>query len=152
MIQKDIVLVDANILIAVLDGKQDNPNHEYAKQIFNDLISQNIKIAITPLIHYEVLRGLKNMSIQDAQAILDDFVEFNITDKEANPAAKIFHFSKNSPSLFKQEIKLDKQNFDIFHYSVSKIHDLDLINVNTKDFNKIDGVVNLMPENPFDIK
>lgn len=84
------VLVDANILIAVIDGKDDNPNHIEAKQKFNDLIAQNATIAITPLIRYEVLRGVKSISIDEAQEILDDFVEFNITDKEANPSARIF--------------------------------------------------------------
>ena len=51
---------------------------------------KNAKIAITPLIHYEVLRGVKVFQLMRAQEILDDFVEFNITDKEANPSAKFF--------------------------------------------------------------
>ena len=144
------VLVDANILIAVIDGKDDNPNHIEAKQKFNDLIAQNATIAITPLIRYEVLRGVKSISIDEAQEILDDFVEFNITDKEANPSARIFHFSRSQYFSSKDTgIRLDKQNFDVFHYVVAKIRNLELVNVNQKDFNKIENVIKLMPNPPF---
>ncbi|MFW2177315.1 MULTISPECIES: PIN domain-containing protein [unclassified Moraxella] len=150
MTQKS-VLVDANILIAMIDGDNTNPNHVEAKQKFNDLIEQNVAIAITPLIRYEVLRGIKSISIDEAQAILDDFVEFNITDKEANPSAKIFHFSRSDDFLAKNTgIKLDKQNFDVFHYVVAKIRHLELVNVNQKDFNKIENVIDLMPNSPFE--
>lgn len=145
------VLVDANILIALLDGDDNNPNHVEAKQKFNDLIQQNVAIAITPLIRYEVLRGVKSISIDDAKEILDDFVEFNITDKEANPSAKIFHFSRsNDFSSNNTGIKLDKQNFDVFHYVVAKIRNLELVNVNQKDFSKIEKVIELMPNSPFE--
>lgn len=145
------VLVDANILIAVIDGDDTNPNHVNAKQKFNELIGQNIAIAITPLIRYEVLRGIKSISIDEAQEILDDFVEFNITDKEANPSARIFHFSRSNDFLLANTgIKLDKQNFDVFHYVVAKIRNLELVNVNQKDFSKIEKIIESMPTSPFE--
>lgn len=144
------VLVDANILISVIDGDDDNLNHIEAKQKFNDLLEQNVTIAITPLIRYEVLRGVKSISIDEAQEILDDFVEFNITDKEANPSARIFHFSRSAEFESKKTgIKLNKQNFDVFHHVVAKIRNLKLVNMNEKDYKKIDKVVSFMPNSPF---
>ncbi len=145
------VLVDANILIAVLDGEDSNPNHIEARKKFNKLLDNDTKIAITPLIRYEVLRGVKSISIEEAQDILDDFVEFNITDKEANPSARIFHFSRSEAFLLANTgIKLDKQHFDVFHYTVAKIRNLELVNVNEKDFEKIEKVIALMPISPFE--
>lgn len=145
------VLVDANILIAVIDGSDNNPNHLKARQKFYDLLAQNITIAITPLIRYEVLRGVQSMSIDEAKEILDDFVEFNITDKEANPSAKIFHFSQSEAFIAKNTgIKLDKQKFDVFHFVVAKIRHLKLESENQKDFDKIEKVINLMPNSPFE--
>jgi len=126
------VLVDANILIAVIDGKDDNPNHIEAKQKFNDLIAQNATIAITPLIRYEVLRGVKRIAVNEMQAILDDFQEFEITDKEGNFASQIYRLAKK---------QTNKHNFDIFHYAVSKIRQLEWQSLDS-DFSTLENALN----------
>lgn len=143
-------LLDANILIAVLDENKDNPNHQKAKELYDDLKSKNAKMVITSLIRYEILRGIKSKSINEAQAFLDDFMELEITDLEANPSAKIFHAMPKVDELDDMQKKNYKHNFDIFHYVVAKRYNLDLVNVNEKDFEKIDKFVNQLPINPFE--
>lgn len=148
--EQEVVLVDANILIAILDYNADNKNHQKAKKLYGELKNNNSVIAITSLIRYEVLRGVKSKTIEQAQNFLDDFVEFEITDNEANPSAKIFHAMPKTEELDELQKKNYKHNFDIFHYVVAKIYDLKLINVNEKDFIKIEKFVNEMPNSPFE--
>ncbi|MDO4699278.1 MAG: hypothetical protein Q4A69_01140 [Moraxella sp.] len=51
------VLLDSNILIGAFDGDLDNEKHQRAKNLFKELLKDDdVRIAITPLIRYEVLR------------------------------------------------------------------------------------------------
>lgn len=147
--QEIAYLLDANILIAVLDENKDDPNHQKAKQLYDKLKSKKAKMVITSLIRYEILRGIKSKPFDEAQKFLDDFIELEITDLEANPSAKIFHAMPRVNELDDVQKKNYRHNFDIFHYVVSKIYNLYLINVNEKDFEKIDKFVNQLPNNPF---
>ena len=55
------VLLDANLLIAALDESSTTSpvEREIAKTTLNDLLSQgDVALVITPLIRYEVLRGI----------------------------------------------------------------------------------------------
>lgn len=117
------VLLDANMLIGAFDHDANNPQHVAAKKQVKQLLSNNnIKIAITPLIRYEVLRGVRRISFADMQAILNDFEEFEITDIESTLASKIYRLGLASKPL----VKLDKRSFDVFHYAVAKTQNLQL--------------------------
>lgn len=117
------VLLDANMLIGAFDHDANNPQHVAAKKQVKQLLSNNnIKIAITPLIRYEVLRGVRRISFADMQAILNDFQEFEITDIEGTLASKIYRLGLASKPL----VKLDKHSFDVFHYAVAKTQNLQL--------------------------
>jgi len=112
------VLLDANLLIGAFDHDATNSKHIESKQIVEDLLlDDKVKIAITPLIRYEVLRGVRRVPTEQMVEILNDFEEFEITDVEGNRASDIYR-------LVKQQ-KLDKRSFDVFHYVVAEIRDLE---------------------------
>lgn len=125
------ILLDANLLIGAFDHDNANPKHIESKQIVEDLLlDDKVKIAITPLIRYEVLRGVRRVSTEQMVEILNDFEEFEITDIEGNRASEIYRlaFAKNQ--------KLDKRSFDVFHYVVAEIRDLKWMSQDT-DLSKI---------------
>ncbi|MCG3882052.1 PIN domain-containing protein [Psychrobacter submarinus] len=114
------VLLDANLLIGAFDHDATNSKHIESKQIVEDLLlDDKVKIAITPLIRYEVLRGVRRVPTEQMVEILNDFEEFEITDVEGNRASDIYRLA-----LVKQQ-KLDKRSFDVFHYVVAEIRDLE---------------------------
>lgn len=130
----EFVLLDTNLLIGAFDHDKDNPKHVEARSIVVELMRDKSKIiAITPLIRYEVLRGVKHIAVEDMQDILDDFAEFEITDIEGNKAAEIYRIAKC------EDIKLDKRSFDVFHYVVAKVRDLDWQSYD-KDWTQIDSL------------
>ena len=127
------ILLDANLLIGAFDHDKDNPKHIEAKSIVTELLNYDkVKIAITPLIRYEVLRGVKRIAVNEMQAILDDFQEFEITDKEGNFASQIYRLAKK---------QTNKHNFDIFHYAVSKIRQLEWQSLDS-DFSTLENALN----------
>lgn len=126
------ILLDANLLIGAFDHDKDNPKHIEAKQLVNALLlDDTVKIAITPLIRYEVMRGVKRISLEQMQAILDDFQEFEITDKEGNFASHIYR---------KTNKQTDKHNFDIFHFAVCQIRQLEWQSLD-KDFTTLQNAL-----------
>ncbi|MDO4699279.1 MAG: hypothetical protein Q4A69_01145 [Moraxella sp.] len=76
--------------------------------------------------------GVKNIDFDTMKDVLDDFMEFSITDKIANGASELYKISPKQSN---------KHNFDIFHYTVSKIYHLQLVTLD-KDFNSYDELSN----------
>lgn len=103
-------LLDANKLITAFDTGDEALKQEIIKDLENDAIG----VAITPLIRYEVLRGLKTMPYETMKAILDEFVELEVRRQDAELAAQIFAYhwvnKKN------KEENIDKRTFDLMHY------------------------------------
>lgn len=119
MLVSKYILLDANLLIGAFDHDDTNTKHIESKKIVESLLLDvNVKIAITPLIRYEVLRGVRRVSTEQMVEILNDFEEFEITDVEGNRASEIYRLA------FSQNQKLDKRSFDVFHYVVAEIRDL----------------------------
>lgn len=120
MIVSKYILLDANLLIGAFDHNPSNIKHVESKRIVEDLLlSDKVKIAITPLIRYEVLRGVRRVPTEQMVKILNDFEEFEITDVEGNRASDIYRLA------LVQNQKLDKRSFDVFHYVVAEIRDLE---------------------------
>ena len=117
---KHLVLLDANLLIGAFDHDEQNPAHVSSKEKVEELLlDENINIAISPLIRYEVLRGMKRTSIAQMQEILNDFEEFSITELEGNRAAEIYRAAKA------QNISLDKRIYDVFHFVIAEVNNLE---------------------------
>jgi predicted nucleic acid-binding protein len=116
-----MVLLDTNLLIGAFDGEADNPLHEIAKQRLRSLLNDpNVKVAITPLIRFEVLRGAKHVPLSELDAVLNDFQEFEVRGVDARWAAELFQQARI------QDLSLDKRSFDLFHCVCADLNGLEL--------------------------
>ena len=125
------VLLDANLLIAALDheGTSIEDAKVKARHILSELMSDsNVAVAITPLIRYEVLRGidLKNaVGYRHVKEALDNFMEFDITRAMSERAAELFrrHQAEQRGS---DTISVDKRRFDAFHVATASLLGMEL--------------------------
>lgn len=116
------VLLDTNMLIGALEPEPGNAEHVQAKEELARLLSDDdVKLAITPLIRYEVLRGVRRVSPDDMEAALNDFQEFEVRGAEASRAAELFRLAK------RQGIDLNRRTFDLFHCVCAEANGLEII-------------------------
>lgn len=115
------VLLDTNLLIGAFDGDPKNPDHEKAQQRLTELLeSPNVRLAITPLIRYEVLRGVKRVDVQELDRQLDGFAELEIRGSHARRAAELFR------QATAQGLTLNKRTFDLFHCVCAELEAFEL--------------------------
>jgi predicted nucleic acid-binding protein len=116
------VLLDTNILIGALDGEVDNDKHQQARAQLDALLDDpDVRLALTPLVRYEFLRGAQSAEeLAEWADKLDKFETFDIRDREALLAADVFRHARE------QSIKLDKRAFDLFHCISAELNHLEL--------------------------
>ncbi|MDR2260043.1 MAG: PIN domain-containing protein [Azoarcus sp.] len=116
------ILPDANLLIGAFDGEPDNPEHEAAYQRVKDwLLDPDVKLSsTTPLVLYEVLRGVRRVSVDEMETRLKGFDIFDVHAREARRAVEIFRFAKD------RSVPLDKRSFDVFHCVCAEINGLEI--------------------------
>lgn len=103
-------LLDTNLLVGAFDGDPNNDLHLAAKNRLRELLKMpDSRLAITPLIRYEVLRGVRRVSVEDMNRRLDGFTELEVTRDDAVLAARIY---AQAQSLGKP---INKRTFDVFH-------------------------------------
>lgn len=140
MIRK--ILLDTNLLIGALDGDPTNEKHQQAEELLEEYLNDpNIQLIITPLIRYEVLRGVKQEDFSELNERLNQFEEVDIRAAMAFRAAQLFAIAKNSDN---QEIKLNKRTFDLFHCVCAELNDLE-INSHDGDIPKIKELITQNP-------
>lgn len=135
------ILLDTNLLIGALDGDPDNEQHQKAEKLLEEYLEDpDVRLAITPLIRYEVLRGVKQEDIAELNERLNQFEEIDIRAAMATRAAQLFAVAKNSsnPTL------LNKRSFDLFHCVCAELNDLE-INSHDGDIEKIKELINQNP-------
>jgi predicted nucleic acid-binding protein len=135
------VLLDTNLLIGYFDGDPNSQKHREAEEKLEKLLEDpDVRLVITPLIRYEVLRGAKNIEISELNKQLNEFEEFDINAAMALRAAELFAVAKNSsnPTL------LNKRSFDLFHCVCAELNDLE-INSHDGDIEKIKELINQNP-------
>lgn len=124
------VLLDANLLIAALDESSTTSpeEREKAKTTLNDLLSQgDVALVITPLIRYEVLRGIAwqdQTRFTQLKQSLDALTELDVNRRVSELSAHLFRFDRAQASNGQRNI--EKRKFDVFHLASAKCHDLDL--------------------------
>nr|WP_314265752.1 PIN domain-containing protein [uncultured Moellerella sp.] len=140
------VLLDANLLIAALDESCTTTEleKEAAKKQLDEILSdENIKIFITPLIRYEVLRGInwKDKDIfNQMSTILNGIPNLDITTDISELSANLFRFRRGQPDNDANGlIKLDKRSFDLMHFSTAKCSHCECISRDT-DISKIEKI------------
>lgn len=136
------VLLDANLLIAAFDrsGSTAPEMKQRAIQQLEALMQEpDIVLFITPLVRYEVLRGI---AWQDARvwceiaAILNEFPELEITRDISDLSANLFRFDKYQAEQKTEKRNLDKRKFDVFHFCCAHCNGLDIYS-NDSDIAKV---------------
>ena len=124
------VLLDANLLIAALDDGSTTSEAERtkAKQTLAALLSNaEVTLIITPLIRYEVLRGIgwqDQVRFAQLKQSLDGLTELDVNRHVSELAANLFRFDRaENPD---QQRNIEKRKFDVFHLASAKCHDLEL--------------------------
>jgi predicted nucleic acid-binding protein len=107
-------LLDANLLIGALDAEPGNALHDAARQRLRALLTTpDVRLAITPLIRYEVLRGVRRQPLEAVKNALDQFLELEVKREDAVLAARAYSHVQTLADPGKP--KLDKRSFDLFH-------------------------------------
>lgn len=115
-------LLDTNLLVGAFDTELGNAQHEAAKVRLEELLTTDARLAITPLIRYEVLRGVKRIAAADLSLALDGFIELEITRDDAVLAARIYAQARINGSPLNEK----KRAFDVFHCVTAHRHQLEI--------------------------
>lgn len=133
------ILLDTNLIIAAFDGN----NPEAKNQLAGLLNDENVAFAISPLIRYEVLRGVSfddNERYEYLEAILNlnEFEEFEISRDIATLSSHLFRFSQSKKEDGKDAL-VNKRSFDVFHLATAKCYGLELCS-NDGDLGKLENL------------
>ncbi len=129
------ILLDTNLLIGAFDPEDGNASHIEAKRRLMELLeAPEIKLAITPLIRYEVLRGAKNVDPTALNEQLNGFHEFEVRGEEARRAAELFRTARQ------QGKALEKHSFDVFHCVCAELNGLE-IDSQDRDIARIQNLI-----------
>ncbi|QRN39229.1 type II toxin-antitoxin system VapC family toxin [Pectobacterium carotovorum] len=132
------ILLDANLLIAAFDNNGNTS--EEIKNAANDKLSElssdpDVVFFITPLIRYEVLRGVswqRSDDFQSLQQILDTIPDLDITRSVSELAANLFRFETwQIRQQNDTRRNIDKRKFDIFHFCSASCNNLELCSNDT---------------------
>lgn len=116
------LLLDSNLLIGAFDGEEGNEAHAAALTTVKALLEDpDVRLVLTPLIRYEVLRGCRSGSPDELNARLNDFEELDVKGIDAVRAAEIFRSAKADGT------PLNKREFDVFHYVCAEHNQLELL-------------------------
>ena len=65
------------------------------------------------------MRGVRHIAPEQMKAILNDFEEFDIRERDATFAAEVFRKAKA------QDMQLNKRQFDLFHCVCAELNELE---------------------------
>ncbi|WP_312952318.1 PIN domain-containing protein [Superficieibacter sp.] len=136
------VLLDANLLIAAFDTN--GTTSEAMKAIASEKLAALLNdpealIFITPLVRYEVLRGISWQNQADfltMQTTLNEFPELEITRDISELSANLFRLDKDNAIKLNEKRNVDKRRFDVFHFCSAHCNSLELCS-NDTDIAKI---------------
>lgn len=132
------VLLDTNLLIAALDksGTTSAEIKASATKRLAELASEpDVALFITPLIRYEVLRGINWLNEDDfheMQEILNGFPELEITRNISELSANLYRYDSwqvCQPGAVARN--LEKRKFDVFHFCSAHCNGLELCSLDT---------------------
>lgn len=131
------ILLDTNLIIAAFDSK----DPKAIVQLTDLLNDENVAFAISPLIRYEVLRGVSfsnNENYDSLKSILNGFEEFDISRDIATLSSHLFRFSQSKKEDGKNAL-VNKRSFDVFHLATAKCNELELCS-NDGDLGKLENL------------
>lgn len=124
-------LLDTNYLVYLTD-----PNADLTKkaEVLNDfaqkLSDPNSRFMLTPLIRYEVLRGVKwedKSKLAELEEILKQFKSLDIRDEIADLARDLYRFDGYEAERDGVNKNLEKRKFDMFHYATANLEQLNIL-------------------------
>lgn len=141
------VLLDTNMLVAAYDeaGTTSPEIRERArKRILALLADESVdELVTTPLIRYEVLRGIDwqaNPRYQEILQVLQQFREIEVGRKVSELAADLYRFDAWQNAQTGGNKNLEKRKFDVFHLAAAKCNDLELASADTDIAKLEDGL------------
>lgn len=136
------VLLDSSLLIAALDDQSDTAeaDRQQAKERLSELLTdKNTALALSPLVRYEVLRGvawIDQARYTKFLATLNGFEELQINSDIAEWATCLYRFDRHQSGQKGHEKNFEKRKFDIFHFATAMSYQLEIAG-RDKDFDKI---------------
>ncbi len=126
------ILLDTSLLLAAMDesGNTSDEKRYQAKHLMEEMLRDGeTAFVITPLIRYEVLRGVEWMEperYQRLKEILNRFLEISIGREVSEMAADLYRFDVNEAKASEMDRNFEKRKFDIFHFATAKYHQLEV--------------------------
>ncbi|WAH50916.1 PIN domain-containing protein [Pseudescherichia vulneris] len=132
------VLLDTNLLIAAFD-RQGTTSAEMKSLAISQLSvlleDPEVKLFITPLVRYEVLRGIAWQSADEFMTMkntLKGFTELDVTRDISELSANLFRFDTwQAQQANDRSRNVDKRKFDVFHYCSAHCNSLEFCSNDT---------------------
>ena len=135
-----VYLLDTNFLMYLIDNTSDpKKRSEVLNEVANKLQQPENKFSLTPLIRYEVLRGIAwqdTEKLEQIAKLLIPFESFEITQEISDLASNLYRFDKFEADNEHTVRNLEKRKFDIFHFATAHINGFEML-TNDTDMEKI---------------
>jgi predicted nucleic acid-binding protein len=142
------VLFDTNMLISAydhdetrevgsaVDGSETrNVDFQRRKCVEKLASDPEVRLWITPLIYYEVLRGVVHKSPAEMENELRAYQRLEIREAHGHRAAELYRLAKDKDEW------LDKRRFDIFHCVCAEIDGLEFVHDDRGDIPTIQKLI-----------
>lgn len=123
-------LLDTNYLIYLVDP---NTNSSKKEEVLQDLALKledpETLLFLTPLIRYEVLRGVEWDNIEKLNTLknaLKAFQTIDINDDISDLARNLFRLDKANQKTGSKKV-IEKYQFDMFHFAAAKENNLEIL-------------------------
>ena len=134
MMSERELLLDANYLIYLLEGKVDKNDAnllQKLKTLRAEISANNVEVVITPLIRYEFLRYFlwkkQDDEVKRYINVMNSFTTLDISQDVADLAADLYRLDKFTASENNTNKNIDKRQFDIFHFATAKVNNIELL-------------------------
>lgn len=131
------IFLDTNLIISAFDTENPEALEKMSKLLSDD----SVALFISPLVRYEVLRGIpfgECEKYKHLQEILDGFKELNIDRDISELASCLYQYDVYTANP-KENRNFDKRGFDTFHFSTAKCNEL-VVDSNDSDIDKIEAL------------
>lgn len=128
-------LLDTNNLIYLVDSNSESEiRREALEKLHQKLSDPNNRFMLTPLIRYEVMRGIKwedETKLKELENILKQFKSLDIRDEIADLARDLYRFDEYKSRRDNIPKNLEKRKFDMFHYATAKMENLEILSADS---------------------
>ena len=128
-------LLDTNYLIYLADKDADPAKRaEVLQDLEQKLTEEETAFVLTPLIRYEVLRGVawdNPDKLEEILNVIEQFESLDITKSVSDLARDLYRFDVYQSLENKQPKNFEKRKFDMFHYTVASVNNIELLSKDT---------------------